>query len=104
MGFILNTAYWGKGYASEALEAILERIFETSNTKSDVGDSPSPNLILKADVDPRNERCLRLLTAFGFGEYGRKERTFETHLGWCDSVYLDLTQERWMKRKSTEDK
>lgn len=43
-----------------------------------------------ADVDPRNESSIRLLKGFGFVETGRAERTFETGLGWCDSVYFAL--------------
>ena len=43
-----------------------------------------------ADVDPRNESCIGILTKFGFVETGRRERTLETHLGWCDSVYFEL--------------
>ena len=43
-----------------------------------------------ADVDPRNEGSIGILRRFGFVETGRAENTFETHLGWCDSVYLEL--------------
>lgn len=46
--------------------------------------------ILRADVDPRNEGSLGILKKFGFLVTGYKENTFETHLGWCDSVYLAL--------------
>lgn len=43
-----------------------------------------------ADVDPRNEGSIGILRKFGFEETGREKRTFETHLGWCDSVYFEL--------------
>lgn len=43
-----------------------------------------------ADADPRNEACLGVMRKFGFRETGRAERTYETHLGWCDSVYFEL--------------
>lgn len=46
-----------------------------------------------ADVDPRNGASIGILRRFGFEEVGREERTFETHLGWCDSVYLELRRE-----------
>ena len=45
-----------------------------------------------ADVDPRNEACLSLLRKVGFVEFGRRENTFETHLGWCDSIDLELAR------------
>lgn len=43
-----------------------------------------------ADVDPRNSGSIGILRRFGFVETGREEGTFETHLGWCDSVYFEL--------------
>ena len=43
-----------------------------------------------ADVDPRNEASRALLAKVGFVEVGIRERTMETHLGWCDSVDLVL--------------
>ena len=46
---------------------------------------------VRADVDPRNEGSVGILRGrFGFVEVGREERTVETHLGWCGSVYLEL--------------
>ncbi|TPX55716.1 hypothetical protein PhCBS80983_g05096 [Powellomyces hirtus] len=82
IGFILHPAYWGKGYASEALTLMLKVIWDLRPELSHID----------ADVDPRNWRSLRLLKRFGFVEIGRREKTFETHLGWCDSVDLRLTR------------
>ena len=79
IGFILGPAAWGQGYASEAMKAFLERrraIAEPSR--------------LIADVDPRNEPSLRLLTRHGFVETGRAARTWHIAGEWCDSVYLEL--------------
>ena len=45
---------------------------------------------LRADVDPRNEPSLRLLTLHGFVETGRAARTWHIAGEWCDSVYLEL--------------
>lgn len=78
---MLHRDYWGKGYMGEALGALLgaEGVFWGRGVERVV-----------ADVDPRNEGSLRLLGRFGFVETGRGEGTFETQLGWCDSVYLEL--------------
>ena len=46
-----------------------------------------------ADVDPRNENCIGILTKYGFVETGRREKTLKTHLGWCDSVDLELRRD-----------
>ena len=78
IGFLLNSSYWGKGYMSEALATILPHIWKQGVRE------------IVADVDPRNDASLRSLKRFGFRETGKAERTFETHLGWCDSIYLAL--------------
>ncbi|KAF8872061.1 hypothetical protein CPB84DRAFT_1800176 [Gymnopilus junonius] len=79
IGFIFNREYWGKGYASEALQVLLNK-FWTEN-KSAQG-------LVKADADPRNESCIQLLKKFGF---------VETHIGWCDSVYLEAKKPNALK-------
>ena len=81
VGFMLNRAYWGKGYMVEAFSALLEYLW--SGKGGEVWK-------LTADVDPRNDASLGILKKFGFHETGYQEKTIETHLGWCDSVYLAL--------------
>jgi [ribosomal protein S5]-alanine N-acetyltransferase len=87
-GFILASNHWGRGYASEAMTAFLDHAF----ARLDV-----PWLI--ADVDPRNTSSLRLLERHGFAETHRAQGTWETHIGRCDSVYLRLDREDWLKRR-----
>lgn len=84
-GFRLRADCCRQGYASEALPAFLDHVFQ----REDV-----PALI--ADVDPRNLPSLRLLARFGFVETHRAEGTWDTHIGLCDSVYLRLTREDWL--------
>ncbi|MCJ1465187.1 hypothetical protein MMC07_003803 [Pseudocyphellaria aurata] len=81
IGFMLSRAYWGKGYMAEAFSALLDHLW---------GGKGGEVRRLIADVDPRNAASLRTLKNFGFREIGFKEKTIETHLGWCDSVYLQL--------------
>ena len=78
IGFLLNPALHGRGFATEALAAFVERRRRLGSTE------------LTADVDPANERSLRLLERAGFREIGRAARTW--HIGgvWHDSVYLRL--------------
>lgn len=82
IGIILNRNEWGKGYANEALSAFLEYYWGLEEAKNVTA--------LTADVDPRNDASLKLLKRAGFKETGYKEKTFQTQLGWCDSVYLKL--------------
>lgn len=84
IGFMLHSAYWKQGYMAEAFTALLgpDGVFWERGVEWVV-----------ADVDPRNESCIGILTKYGFVETGRREKTLETHLGWCDSVDLELRRD-----------
>ena len=77
-GFLIDPAYWGKGLASEAMVAFVER-------RRALGSSE-----IKADVDPRNAASLRLLERHGFVETGRAAGTWQVGDELCDSGYLKL--------------
>ena len=79
IGFLIDRAEWGKGFASEALAAFIAR-------RRALG---SPELT--ADVDPRNAASLKLLRRHGFTETGRASGTWTVGDELCDSVYLRLT-------------
>ena len=79
IGFIFHPEYWGRGFAREALEPLIARAFALHRLPA-----------VTADVDPRNEACLRLLAGLGFAETGRAARTWNVGGAWCDSVYLRL--------------
>lgn len=79
IGFILDPACWGQGYAREALAAVIGRAFAVHRLPH-----------VTADVDPRNRRSLTLLARLGFQETGRATRTWQVGDEWCDSVYLRL--------------
>jgi len=79
IGFLFSPAVWGKGYAREALNAVIERGFAVHGHSE-----------IRAEADPRNERCLHLLNRLGFRETGRAEATILVGDEWCDSVYLSL--------------
>jgi RimJ/RimL family protein N-acetyltransferase len=78
VGYLLDPAQWGRGYALEALTAFVERRRELGTTE------------LTADVDPRNLASLRLLDQAGFVETGRASGTWQIGDEKCDSVYLRL--------------
>lgn len=80
IGYILHPDAWGRGLAREALTAVIDHVWTTR-----------PEIeALTADVDPRNERSLRLLEGLGFERTGYAERTFLVGEEWCDSVFLGL--------------
>ncbi|MXP10721.1 GNAT family N-acetyltransferase [Pseudoblastomonas halimionae] len=83
IGFILHPEAWGKGFAREALAAVLARGFEVHRIDA-----------VEADVDPRNAASLNVLGKLGFVETGRESRTYRIGDEWCDSVYLKLSRPR----------
>lgn len=88
VGFIFHPDHWGRGFANEALRWVLDRAFKVHRLDT-----------VKADVDPRNEPSLRLLTRLGFCEVDRKKRTWFVNGQWCDSVFLSLDSGSWRAAK-----
>lgn len=78
VGFLLDPACWGQGYAFEALTAFIAR-------RRALGSAQ-----LTADVDPRNIASLKLLGRCGFVETHRAAGTWKVGEELCDSVYLRL--------------
>ena len=79
IGYILHPDQWGKGYAAEALAAVISHLFATYKLPA-----------IKADIDPRNAPSIRLLERLGFTLSGRAKRTWQLGEEWCDSVYYEL--------------
>lgn len=78
IGFLLDPACWGQGYAREALAAFIERRRRLGSAE------------LTADVDPRNAASIRLLEQAGFLETGRAAGTWLVGVELCDSVYFAM--------------
>ncbi|WP_171176514.1 GNAT family N-acetyltransferase [Ruegeria sp. HKCCD8929] len=81
IGYILHPDHWGKGFAYEALSAVLPRIFERHEDLEH----------LTAECDPRNAASVKLLEKLGFRQTGLIEKNFlygETE--WCDTAYFRL--------------
>ena len=78
IGFLIDPQYWGKGFASEAMGAFIER-------RRGLGSSE-----LVADVDPRNLSSILLLARHGFLETGRATGTWQVGDQLCDSIYYRL--------------
>lgn len=54
IGYVFNRKYWGKGYAKEACEAMIQHSFENGVHR------------IFAECDPNNANSWRLLEAMGF--------------------------------------
>jgi len=85
VGFILRSDLWGQGLAREAVAVMIAHAFDTLGLHR-----------LEADTDPRNERCLKLLTRLGFREEGRLRERWHVGGEVQDSVLLGLLREEWV--------
>lgn len=78
-GFFFDPAWQGRGFAGEALGALFGYGFMQLGFGA-----------VRADVDPDNAACLRLLGRLGFRRTGEAKNTFQIGGKWFDSVYLRL--------------
>jgi len=79
LGVLLDRRHCGQGFAREALRAIIDRAFAKGTPR------------IEADVDPRNQASLRLLSQLGFTKTSEAKATFQLGEDWVDSVYLSLS-------------
>ena len=85
IGVILSRAHWGRGLAAEALRAGIDHFFSKGVAR------------ITADIDPRNEKSLRLFETLGFTQTGSAKATFLIGDLWADSLYYALTREQWAR-------
>lgn len=79
LGFALARRTWGRGLATEAVELLIDFSFDVLDLHR-----------LEADVDPRNDRSLRLLERQGFRKEGLLRQRWH-HLGEIhDALFLGL--------------
>jgi ribosomal-protein-alanine N-acetyltransferase len=88
-GFILHPDFWRQGIGYGAASAYIDHAFATQ-----------PIDAITADVDPRNQASLGLLTKLGFVETSRAENTFLIGGVWYHSIYLALARADWQSRKT----
>ncbi|MEL0212554.1 MAG: GNAT family N-acetyltransferase [Novosphingobium sp.] len=87
LGYMFDPEVWGRGFAREAVGAVIDRGFAVHHLPR-----------IQADVDPRNKASIRLLERLGLAETHRAARTWLVGDEWCDSVYFALTREDWDQR------
>jgi [ribosomal protein S5]-alanine N-acetyltransferase len=84
VGYALSRDRWGKGLASEALGLLIGFAFEELDLHR-----------LEADVDPRNERSLRVLERQGFRREGVMRERYHVSGEISDAVFLGLVRREW---------
>jgi RimJ/RimL family protein N-acetyltransferase len=86
IGYAQATAYWGKGYIHEALQALLNYCFEDLKLRR-----------LEADVDPRNNPSIRTLERLGFQKEGFLRERWHVNGEIQDALFYGLLKRHWIK-------
>ncbi len=84
IGFALRSDHWGQGLVSEATRLLLVFAFESLNMHR-----------IEADVDPRNEASIRLLSKLGFQREGYLRERWLVGSEACDTVFFGLLRSEW---------
>ncbi len=89
IGYLLHPDYWRRGFATEALRALIDYGFKGRRLER-----------ITADVDPNNIASIAMLEKLGFVETGREKNTLEIGGKWFDSIYLELHRDKWARPAS----
>jgi ribosomal-protein-alanine N-acetyltransferase len=88
IGYVLLQAEWGKGYAQEAVSALL-----------DWGFGPLGLNRVEADIDPRNVASARVLERLGFTREGLLRERWIVDGETSDSLLYGLLAREWSARR-----
>ena len=89
LGYTLARAFWGQGYASEAVRSLLGYLFGVLNLHRVI-----------ADCDAENAASIRLLERLGFRREAHYIESFwlEAQSAWASEYLYALLQKEWMLR------
>jgi [ribosomal protein S5]-alanine N-acetyltransferase len=88
IGYVLGRAFWGNGYISEALHALLDFAFAELEMHR-----------IEADVDPRNAASIRTLERLGFQREGYLRERWQVGGEIQDALFYGLLRPEWVARK-----
>ncbi len=85
IGYTLSPAFQGKGYAIEAVKAILDYLFSKLKKHR-----------ITASVDPDNIKSIRLLENVGFRKEAHFIKSFRMNDQWYDDCIYAILTEEWV--------
>ena len=88
VGITLARAFQGHGYATEALTALFDHLFQDGGLHR-----------IAAEVDPRNRPSWRMLERLGMRREGHRLQSTWFKGEWCDDYLYALLQEEWRARR-----
>lgn len=89
LGFTLAPAYQGKGYATEAVDALLEQLFTERELHR-----------VSAECDARNVSSARLLQRVGFRQEGFRPQYSWYKEEWTDDLLFGLLHRDWWSARA----
>ena len=90
IGYVLAKPFWGNGYMSEALAALIDYIFDEKDFHR-----------LEADIDPRNVPSATILERLGFKREGLMRERWIVAGEISDSALYGLLASDWRMRAET---
>jgi len=84
IGYTLSPEHQGKGFATEAVTAVFNYLFNNLNKHRII-----------ASVDPRNQRSIKLLERIGMRKEAHFRKSIWTDEGWADDLIYALLKEEW---------
>lgn len=87
LGYLLDTTWWGRGLAREAVTLVLDHAFDTLGLHR-----------VEADTDPRNTGSIRLLEGLGFRREGLLRERWIVDGEVTDSAIFGLLASEWRAR------
>ncbi len=85
VAYTLSPAYQGKGYALEAVKALVDYLFGTLKKHR-----------VYASVDPRNVPSYKLLEKLGFRKEAHFVKSYWMAGEWCDDVIYAILDDEWL--------
>ncbi len=82
--YLLSPAHWGRGYAVEAVTALLQHAFGTLHLHR-----------VWADCDPRNSPSCRVAARLGMILEGRLRENYFLKGEWCSSAVYGILESEW---------
>ncbi len=89
LGYTLDPLHQGKGYASEAVETVIEWLFRRRKVHR-----------IAATIDPRNLASARVLERCGFEYVGTARSAALVRGKWCDDARFSLLEPDWKAWRS----
>lgn len=84
IGYTLSPDYQGRGYAIEAVQAVVEYLFSALKKHR-----------VTASVDPDNGASIKLLEKMGFRREAHFIKSFYMNGQWLDDVVYAMLEEEW---------